>query len=201
MDHRSFVRFAALFEAALAIVAVGLSALSGVRPAGLVPDLRSLVIGLLATLPLIAFYFVATRVPFRPLRRISELLLATLGRPLSECRWHELALLAALAGVCEEFLFRGVIQPWIGKLGEPAGWIGASLLFGFAHAVTPTYFFLAAGIGLYFSAVQAAASGHLVAAMIAHGLYDWFAFVQVAKEYRRDPAAHEMRHEDDDVTE
>jgi hypothetical protein len=185
MDRHTFIRFAALFEAGLAVVAVLLGAVTGVRPTNLAPDLLPVAIGVAATIPLIAFYFVATRIRLRPLERIHDLLLSTLGRPLSECRWHELALLAALAGVCEEFLFRGVLQPLIGKLGAPAGWIGANLLFGFAHAVTPTYFVLAAAIGFYLSAVQAAAQGNLVAAMLAHGLYDWFAFVQVSREYRR----------------
>jgi hypothetical protein len=183
-DRQTFVRFAASFEAGLALAAVLLGAATGIRPS-LIPDWRSLAVGVAATLPLIAFYFVATRVPLPPMRRIYDLLLATLGRPLAECRWHELALLAALAGVGEELLFRGVLQPWIGRLGVTAGWIGANLLFGLAHAVTPTYFVLATAIGFYLSAVQSAAQGNLVAAMIAHGLYDWFAFVQVARAYRR----------------
>jgi len=185
MDRQSFVRFAALFEAGLAVVAVLLGGVAGIRPAEVSPDLRSIAIGVAATVPLIGFYFVATRVPLPALKRVHELLLSTLGRPLSECRWHELALLAALAGVCEELLFRGVLQPWMGGLGLVAGWVGANLLFGFAHAVTPTYFVLATAIGFYLSAVQAAAGGDLIAAMLAHGLYDWFAFVQVAREYRR----------------
>lgn len=187
MDRPTFVRFAALFEVGLAVVAVVLGGLAGVRPSGIFAGPQSLAIGAAATLPLMGLYFIATRVPFPPLKRIHDILLSTLGRPLSECRWHELALLAALAGVCEELLFRGVLQPWIGGLGVVAGWVGANLLFGIAHAVTPTYFVLAMGIGFYLSAVQAAAGGDLVAAMLAHGLYDWFAFVQVAREFRRNP--------------
>jgi len=184
LDQRTFLRFAALFEAGLAIVAVFLGWLVAVRPEPLSSDVRAWLIGVAATLPLIGFYYLAIWLPFGPFRRIHTLLLATLGRPLSRCRWHELALLALLAGLCEELLFRGVLQPWIGRLGEPAGWIGANLLFGLAHAVTPTYFFLATGIGFYFSAVQSAA-GCLVAPILAHSLYDWFAFVQIAAAYRR----------------
>ena len=198
-DRRTFVRFAASFEAGLALAAVLLGAATGIRPA-VVPDGRSLAIGIAATLPLVAFYLVATRVPLLPMRRIYDLLLATLGRPLAQCRWHELALLAALAGVGEELLFRGVLQPWIGRLGVTAGWIGANLLFGLAHAVTPTYFVLATAIGFYLSAVQSAAQGNLAAAIIAHGLYDWFAFVQVAKAYRRShPEVVDIREEPSDA--
>lgn len=183
-DRKTFLLFGASFEAGLALVAVALGALVDVRPASVTPDTGSVAVGIAATLPLVAFYFVATRVPLRSLRRIHELLLGTLGRPLSRCKWHELALLAALAGLGEELLFRGVLQPWFGRYGLAAGWIGANLLFGLAHAVTPTYFVLATAIGFYLSAVQAAAHGNLAAAVIAHGLYDWFAFVQVARAFR-----------------
>ncbi|MGC1275392.1 MAG: type II CAAX endopeptidase family protein [Planctomycetaceae bacterium] len=184
LDHRTFIRFAAFFEVAMAFLAVFFGWAAGVRPTNLAPDVRSWLVGFAATLPLIGFYYVATWLPFSPMQRIHTLLLATLGLPLSRCRWHELALLACLAGICEELLFRGVLQPWLGRLGEPAGWIGTNLLFGFAHAVTPTYFLLATGIGFYFSAVQSLAGG-LIAPMIAHSLYDWFAFVQISRAYRR----------------
>jgi membrane protease YdiL (CAAX protease family) len=183
-DHRSFIRFAGLFEASLAILAVAIGYLAGVTPSFSNPSLRAIAMGLAATAPLIVVYFIATKAPIPALRRIHELLLATLGRPLSLCRWHEIALLAALAGICEELLFRGVLQPWLGRLGEPTGLIGTNLLFGFAHSVTPTYFLLATGIGFYLSGVQAL-GGHLVAPMLAHGLYDWFAFAQIAKAYRQ----------------
>ena len=185
LETRAFVRFAALFEVGLAILAVGLGWLAGITPTAMQIDARAIGIGVVATVPLIAMYEVATRLPLKSLRRIHDLLLSTLGRPLSECRWHELALLAALAGVCEELLFRGVLQPWLTQLGEPAGWIGTNLLFGFAHAVTPTYFVLATGIGFYLSGIQALA-GSLFAPMLAHALYDWYAFHQVAKAYRKD---------------
>lgn len=184
LDHRAFIRFAASFEAGLAVVAVIVGWLAGVRPTGMTPDLRSVAVGVAATLPLIVLYLIATRLPFRPLRRVYDLLLATLGGSLARCRWHELALLAVLAGVCEELLFRGVLQPWLSRWGEPAGWVGANLLFGLAHAVTPTYFVLATGIGMYLSGVQAVGNG-LAAPMIAHALYDFYAFVQIARIYRR----------------
>jgi hypothetical protein len=184
MDHSTFLRVAALFEAALAAVAVLLGSIAGVQPTGLVPDFRSTLVGVGATAPLVLLYVAAERITLQPFRRIHHLLMTTLGYPLSRCRWHELALTAALAGVCEELLFRGVLEPWLGRLGGPAGWIGASLLFGLAHAVTPTYFVLATAIGAYLSGVQHLGGG-LVAPVIAHALYDWYAFVQIAKDYRR----------------
>ena len=183
-DPRDFVRYAAGFEAALALAAVAGGWAFGVGPPDFEPTVRTLAVGLLATLPLVALYLLADRVRFRGFRRIHRLLLRTLGRPLAACRWHELLLLAALAGVCEELLFRGVLQPWLGRLGEPAGWIGTNVLFGLAHAVTPLYAVLAGLVGLYLSGVQAA-GGNMLAPMLAHGLYDWFAFAMVARSYRR----------------
>lgn len=183
LEHRTFVRFAALFEAGLAVLAVAVGWLVGVQPADLALDSRAVLLGIAGTAPLVGFYFLASWLPLGPLRRIQTLLISTLGRPLSQCRWHELALLACLAGVCEELLFRGVLQPWFSQLGEPVGWIKTNVLFGLAHAVTPTYFVLAGGIGVYFSGLQALADS-LVAPIIAHTLYDWFAFVQIARAYR-----------------
>jgi membrane protease YdiL (CAAX protease family) len=190
-DHRSFMRFAGMFEAALALLAVLIGWLVGIVPSLIVPSLESVLIGIAATLPLILVYFVTAAIPLDAFQRIQNLLIATLGRPLAECRWHEVALLALLAGVCEELLFRGVIQPWLSRVGEPTGVVGTSLLFGLAHSVTPTYFLLASGIGFYLSGVQAAA-GHIAAPMLTHALYDWFAFRQIARLYRQRKAAGDL---------
>ena len=59
---------------------------------------------------MLAFWATYT-VDWSPLRRIRELLIELLGRPMALCRWYDLLVLAVLAGVCEEVLFRGVIQP------------------------------------------------------------------------------------------
>ena len=194
LEHRTFVRFAALFEAALVVVAIVIAQLTGVTPTVMAAGAGTWLIGVIATLPLIALYYVLASVPFGPLQKIHTLLLATLGRPLSQCRWHELALLALLAGVCEEFLFRGVLQPWLEQWGTTTGWVGTNLIFGLAHAVTPTYFVLAAAIGAYFSGLQWYAGG-LVAPILAHSLYDWFAFVQIARAYRRSQSGEDEQDE------
>lgn len=184
IEHRAFVRFAALFEASLALLALLLAWIFEVRIDLTIPTPRAVLVGIIATIPMIGLYFIATKVPITAFQRIHDLLLSTLGRPLAQCRWHELALLAAFAGICEELLFRGVIQPWFSRLDETAGWVGTNLLFGLVHAVTPTYFILAAGIGAYLSGVLAM-GGDLFSPMLAHTLYDWFAFLQIARTYRR----------------
>lgn len=72
--------------------------------------------------------------------------------------------IALSAGIGEELLFRGAIQPaW--------GLLPASLLFAFAHAVSPLYIAIAFIAGLGLGGLYSA-TGALLAPMIAHALYD-----------------------------
>ena len=91
----------------------------------------------------------------------------------------ELAVIAALAGIGEEMLFRGVIQAVVAQqIGGPRGmWWGllvAAALFGLLHPVTPTYAVLAALIGLYLGWLWLA-WGNLLLPIITHGSYDFLA--------------------------
>ncbi len=72
LDHRSFIRFAGLFEASLAILAVSIGWLAGITPGVLTPDVTSLAVGVGATLPLGGLYYASIWVPIAPLRRIHE---------------------------------------------------------------------------------------------------------------------------------
>ncbi len=60
----------------------------------------------------------------------------------SNCRLIDLCLISVFAGVGEELLFRGVIQIKIGI-------IGASILFGLLHFITPAYCIIATIMGFY----------------------------------------------------
>ena len=140
------------------------------------PRPMSLLWGVLATGPLLLFFFISVRIPWEPFRRIHRLLVDTLGPSLRVCRWYELAFVATLAGVGEEALFRGALQPRIGL-------VVSNLLFGLAHAVTPTYAILVFLLGLYLGWL--AESAGLCAAMLAHGLYDFVAFLLIARSCNR----------------
>ena len=64
-------------------------------------------------------------------------------------RLGEMAVIAGLAGLGEEMLFRGVIQRALaGWIGGPSGlWIAlgvTAVLFGLGHAITRMYFAIAA---------------------------------------------------------
>jgi len=94
-----------------------------------------------------------------------------------------------LAGVGEELLFRGVIQAGLGEIWSPAaGVLIASLLYGAAHAVSPSYLVLATLMGLYLGALFHF-SGNLLVPMIVHALYDWIAI----RYYLRRPETDGLR--------
>lgn len=136
------------------------------------PSVLSLGWGLAAAGPMLLFYLVSERIPWEPLQRVQQLLVNLLGPSLRACRWDQLALVAALAGIAEEVLFRGVLQPRMGLAAS-------NVLFGLAHAVTPTYVVLAFGLGVYLGAL--ASWVDLFAAIVAHGVYDFVAFCLVAR--------------------
>ena len=143
-------------------------------------DFRGALWGVAGTGPMIALFLAGSRFPVGPLRTIKELLLELLGPSLAACRWYDLLLVATVAGFSEELLFRGVLQPLLGL-------IWSNVLFGLAHAVTVSYAVLAGLIGGYLGWMLSA-SGNLLAPIIAHALYDFLAFLAVAREWRQSAA-------------
>jgi uncharacterized protein len=92
-----------------------------------------------------------------------------------------LALLAALAGLGEEALFRGVLQPWLAGLVSP--WpavLLTGLLFGTLHPVSVTYSVLATLAGVYFGFLVVI-TGNLLAPIVAHAGYDLVALLVLAR--------------------
>lgn len=138
------------------------------------------------TLPLALLFLVFYRFPVGSLRPIKRLLIETLGPYLAICRWYDLLLLALLAGVCEELFFRGFLQPWMESISGPiSGLIGSNLLFALAHFITPTYALLAGLIGGYLGLLlDAGEQRNLLIPIIVHTVYDFFAFVVVARTFR-----------------
>jgi hypothetical protein len=90
-------------------------------------------------------------------------------------------MVATLAGVGEELLFRGVLQVKAGQWTTPLiGLLIASLLFGLAHALSKLYFAFAVAVGAFLGWL-AIACHDLVAPMIAHGLYDFLALAYLSR--------------------
>lgn len=196
MNERSILHASAMFEAGLAVAAFLLGWLLDVDPlAALTLNFSGLAWGVLASLPMFAFFYLAMNAPWRPMRTIRNFLLETLGPYLTTCRWHDLAALAAIAGLSEELLFRGVIQPWMSQWGAGVGLIGSNVVFGLAHAITPAYALVAGGLGACMGwLLTAGDETNLLKPIVTHAVYDWLAFLYVVHVYRRTPHKTDTEH-------
>lgn len=177
-DRYSFLSVAVLFEGGLIGIASALGWWFGIDPlAQLAWTWPGLIWGLAATVPMFGLFLASNRFPIGPLRGIKQFLHEVLGPSLVVCRWYELLLVAAVAGLGEELLFRGVLQPLVGGL-----W--SNVIFGLVHFITLPYAVLAGLIGGYLGWLLNE-SENILAPIIAHGLYDFLAFLVVARECRR----------------
>ncbi len=191
-ERGTFLNFAAAIEGGLLLLALGLGWLVDVSPLLLIGwNWAGLAFGLAAVVPLYVLFLFAFHSRIAGLARIRRLILDTLGAPLSRCRWYDLVLLALLAGVCEETFFRGVLQPWMSRWSLLAALVAGNVIFALAHAVTPTYAVLAGGIGLYLGLLMHWTGNNLLAPIIAHAVYDYLAFVAVARHFRSQDVSRE----------
>ena len=145
---------------------------------------RNLGWGVVACLPLLVLLVVLRYAPLAPLRRLNALVDELLLPMFGDVSVPQMALIAVLAGVGEEMLFRGVIQAAIvGRFGWLVGLTAASVLFGLAHALSATYAVLAGLIGAYFGGL-CLVTGDLLPAIVAHALYDFLALVFLVRVSR-----------------
>jgi uncharacterized protein len=176
----------------------------------------SLIMGVTLAFMMLGGVYWLSRMGWAWFSEIEALLDQALVPSLRRCRIWQLLMLAILAGVGEELLFRWAIQGWLEYFGRWAivdvnysqntsrdflNWLAygfaatvTAILFGLCHAVTRAYWALAAGMGLIFSLVVVAGGG-LVAAIVAHGLYDFLAFMwlcQRLEEKHGDGAENEF---------
>ena len=167
-----------LFELALGVLGVGVAWVARV-PLGPVcwpPQTAwTLGLGLAADLLLMPFLVLMLQSRWRPLARLRWLVRRLVRQWLAGASGIELLAIAVAAGVGEEVLFRGAIQPLVVHFTNPLlGILLASLLFGAVHAATRTYFVLATLIGVYFGAL-AWWQGEILSAAVAHAFYDFVA--------------------------
>jgi membrane protease YdiL (CAAX protease family) len=177
---------AVLVEGGLVLVALVLAGLLGVRLAEQMPsDGRTLGIalargGVVAVIMVVVFYAVY-HLPFAEFRRLREQVESLVEQLFHQAHVPQLALVAILAGIGEELLFRGVIQTLlIGWTSTATGAILAGLLFGLAHALSRLYFVLATLVGLLLGWITLEYSD-LVAPMTAHALYDFVALAYLTR--------------------
>ncbi len=172
------------FELALGVIALVLAWLFGVSLAAAFagPWLQAVTYGVLATVPLLlmmVWFDVSQASWVVALRTFVEQKLVPLFDGIGAAG---IFLIALFAGVFEELLFRGVIQNGLdGAIGLWPALMLTSLLFGLAHAMTWSYFFLTAVMGLYLGGLYAW-TDQLLVPILAHFLYDWAALTWLLRK-------------------
>ena len=185
MDRPRFLLMAGVFEGGLVFVALALGKLLRIDPFA---EFRihgaAVLLGFAAALPPFVLLTAMDRFQFSALERIKRHLFDILGPSIVACAWYELVLVAALAGLGEELVFRGVLQPslehWLafGGFDRIGGLIASNVIFGLLHFITPTYALVAAALGIYFGALlDATDPPNVVVPILAHGFYDYLAFL------------------------
>jgi len=133
--------------------------------------------GAAAAVPPLAALQIGRRLSFAPLQRLFEVSERLVQQMFAGYGLLSLALVSAAAGIGEEMLFRGLIQPVIGDhFGAIVGLLAAAVAFGLAHPITKTYALVAAGIGLYLGWLMVWQE-NLLAPIVTHAVYDFVALV------------------------
>jgi membrane protease YdiL (CAAX protease family) len=171
------------FEGLLIPLALGLALLFGMEPwADFHASPAMLLAALAATVPPLAALALTIRLHPAWLQQIDGMLRDLVGMLFRGHGRIAVILVAALAGLGEELLFRGVIQVWLVEFGGPVpGLVLASLIFGLAHYVTNAYFVAASLMGLYLGSLFQF-SGNLLVPSLVHALYDWIAIEYLLRQ-------------------
>jgi membrane protease YdiL (CAAX protease family) len=177
------VRLAVALEGGLLIVALGLGLLLATPPFdGARVTAAALTWGTVATIPTLLLMWWMSSTTWPPLRRLRREVEETIVPLFADCTGGELVLIALLAGVGEEALFRGLVQRGITDIAGPAvGVLAAGALFGLAHFVTHTYALLAALLGVYLGMLFLV-TGNLVVPIVVHTLYDIIALLHWVRQ-------------------
>ncbi|HSC69533.1 MAG TPA: type II CAAX endopeptidase family protein [Cellvibrio sp.] len=104
-----------------------------------------------------------------------------MGYHFSGYSWSKLILIATLAGVGEELLFRVALQTWFAEnINIYLAILAPALIFGLLHFISFTYFIVATLMGLVFGfAYYFTQSIALI--MVWHGVYDLIALAVLVK--------------------
>jgi len=187
--YNQFLKIATWFEGGLIVLAYGIGWAVSINPLAHVEfSPMALVWSAVGTLPLYLLFALSYNLPWNGMRAVRNFLVEKLGPFLSRYRWQELLYLGFLAGISEEILFRGLLQPWF---EQNWGWVGgivfSNLVFALVHWVTPLYALLAGLTGVYLGvALDFGGERNLVVPILIHAIYDFLAFIAVAQTYRRE---------------
>jgi membrane protease YdiL (CAAX protease family) len=181
---------AVLVEGGLALAAACLGWLFSVPLRDLFPEwgqplAAAAARGILFTLPMFVLFWAMIHSQLPTFRHLRDQVKSLIREMFPTGSYAQFAMVALLAGVGEELLFRGVIQTKLVEWTNPvAGLVLASLVFGAAHALSKLYFLLATLIGLYLGWLLQRYD-ELITPMIAHALYDFLALVYLFKSGAR----------------
>lgn len=174
--RRDLMKWGILVEGGLVVLALVVGWLAGVNPWQFHGSWSAVLWGLGGIVPMLGAYFISGDV--------RDLVVRLLGPALSQCRWYDLVLLATLAGVGEELLFRGTVEFYLERWHLWGGMLLTNLLFGAAHWVNWQYFLFASVFGVYLSWLSGfPGERNLLPAAIAHGVYDGIAFFLIRAEF------------------
>ena len=181
-SRRQIVLSAILFEGGLGLLGLLLGTLLARPPLEQIMfDPADAALGVAASLPLMLALVVVMRYPLGPLKDLRKLVDELLVPMFRSCGVFDLAVIAVMAGIGEELLFRGLVQQAITeRFGPLLGLASASILFGLAHPIMRTYAILAGLIGLYLGALLLRTENLLVP-IIVHASYDFFALVYLVR--------------------
>ncbi|BBM04050.1 CPBP family intramembrane glutamic endopeptidase [Microbulbifer sp. GL-2] len=161
----------------IALVAIELSGIEVSLPGD--TPIRSMIWGLIGALVTFAAVVILTR-SHTSVGRTLRGHCAQLTSLFSGLSSVQIVLLSIAAGVCEELLFRGFLQAWLSEKSSPLlGLLGASLVFGFMHWASFTYFLMTFVVGLILG-IAYQLTGSLLGVIIWHTVYDVLALMMIA---------------------
>ncbi len=191
MTHDSYTRhtvvlLAIVFEGGLVVLAFVAGQLLNQPSLELVqPSWRAFLIGLAATAPMIPLMLWLSLSSWPPFKRLMHEVEQTVVPMFSKCTTLDFALIAVLAGLGEEVLFRGLVQTGIAApLGPWTALVISSVLFGMLHLVTRTYAVIATIFGVYLGWLYIV-TGDLFAAVVTHAVYDFAALNYLVARTRK----------------
>ena len=188
--------YACAFELALGVLALWVGWIVNQLPHASIPTASEHLLsnayavgwGGVAALPMLALFFLVNKLSIKPIASIRDHLDNNLLPLFTGSRLWELAAVALAAGVGEELLFRGLLQPLLASAFEPPvgvwiAFIATSVIFGLCHWLTPTYAVFATLLGLYLGGLFLW-TDNLLAPITAHALYDLVALIYLVQRLR-----------------
>jgi membrane protease YdiL (CAAX protease family) len=146
------------------------------------PLVSAIVRGLLATLPMLVIFWLLVNSNWPMMRQLRTQVQWLIDEMFPSRSIAQFAMVAILAGVGEELLFRGALQSILGNWTSPViGLVITSLLFGLAHALSKLYFLFAVAVGAFLGWMTLKYND-LVAPMVAHGVYDFLALAYLSRQ-------------------